>query len=85
MLNINDRPQWRVIQGGSQEYVKKLTADFKNRIRLNCPVRNIRRENNNVKIQSSYKEETFDYVIIATHSDQALSLLSDPTKKEKDI
>lgn len=85
MLNINDRPQWRVIQGGSQEYVKKLTADFKNRIRLNCPVRNIRRENNNVKIQSSNKEETFDYVIIATHSDQALSLLSDPTKKEKDI
>jgi len=85
MLNINDRPQWRVIKGGSQEYVKKLTATFKNRIRLKCPVKKIRRENDTVMIQSSNKEEIFDYVIIATHSDQALSLLSDPTKEEKDI
>ena len=85
MLNINDRPQWRVIQGGSQEYVKKLTASFRNRIRLKCPVKKIRREKDNVKVESAGKEETFDYVIIATHSDQALSLLSDPTKQEQDI
>jgi uncharacterized protein len=85
MLNINDRPQWRVIQGGSQEYVKKLTASFRNRIRLKCPVKKIRRDKNNVKIESSDKEETFDYVILATHSDQALSLLSNPTNEEKDI
>ena len=85
MLNINDRPQWRVIKGGSHEYVKKITARFINKIRLKCPVQKIRRENNRVKIQSAYKEETFDYVVIATHSDQALSLLSDPTNEEKDI
>ena len=85
MLNINDRPQWRVIQGGSQEYVKKLTTNFIDRIRLKCPVKKIRREKNNVKIESADKEETFDYVILATHSDQALSLLSDPTRQEKDI
>jgi predicted NAD/FAD-binding protein len=85
-LNIRNQPQWLTIQNGSRQYVNALTAEFRNQIHLNCPVLSIRRLSKQVLIQTANgTEESYDHVIIATHSDQALKLLSDPSKKERDI
>ncbi|NNJ94146.1 MAG: NAD(P)-binding protein [Halobacteria archaeon] len=86
LLNIRDRPQWRVIKGGSREYVKVLSAPYSDRIRLNEGVDSIRRLPNHVELHTTAgNTEKFDYVFVATHSDQALRLLSDPDRAERDV
>jgi len=86
LLSVNDRPQWWVIHGGSRTYVEPLTAPFRDRIRLNCPVEWVRRHPTQVQVKpSGGPAERFDEVIIATHSDQALRLLADPTPREREI
>lgn len=85
-LNVRDQPQWLVVKGGSREYAKVLTAPFRDRIRLNCPVHSVRRLPDGVEIESiSAPNEHFDHAIVAVHSDQALKLLSDPTDQEQEI
>lgn len=78
MLTVNDRPQWRVVQGGSQSYVRALTASFKDRIRAGHAVQQILRTNDCVEVDG----ERFDRVVIACHSNEALALLTDPTAEE---
>ena len=86
LLSVSDRPQWRVIQGGSRRYVERLTAPFRDRIRLNCPVEWIRRHPTHVQIKPrGGPVERFDQVVIAAHSDQALRLLADSTPLEREI
>jgi predicted NAD/FAD-binding protein len=86
LLQISDRPIWRVIKGGSREYVGKLVAGHRDRIRLNSPVQSIRRIDDRVEVHSATGgTESFDYVFVACHSDQALSLLKDPTPAERQV
>lgn len=85
ILNLRNRLQWRVITGGSSRYVDKLVAPFVERIRLDCPVQNIRRFPDRVELVSRAGSETFDQVILAVHSDQALALLSDPSDLEREV
>ena len=85
MLNINDRPQWLTVTNGSKEYVEKLTASIKKNIRLNCPVRAVKRNKDSVEITSSDGNEIFDYIFFACHSDEALKLISDPSTQEKEV
>jgi predicted NAD/FAD-binding protein len=86
MLNINDRPQWRVIRRGSRQYVTRLVEKFWDRIRLQCPVKRIVRSKDGVEISSSDgKPSQFDNVILATHSDQALEILEKPSPAEAEI
>lgn len=86
MLSINDRPTWRTIKGGSRKYVEKIVEGFREKIRLNTPVTNIRREGGQVIIRDGQGgEETFDRAILACHSDQALRMISDPDVAERDI
>ena len=86
LLQIKDRPVWRVIKGGSRQYVAKLVAEHRDRIRLNSPVQSIRRLGNSVELYSaSGGREVFDYVFVACHSDQALSLLKDATPTEREV
>lgn len=73
MLDLRDRPQWRVIQGGSKRYVEALTAPFADRIRLRTPVRSVVRRDDHVAVGG----ERFDHVVLATHADQALAILGD--------
>ena len=85
-LRLRNQPQWLVIQGGSRKYVERLTAPYAQKIRLNCPVESLKRETNRVLLKPRGGEaETFDSVIVATHSDQALRMLSDPTDRETEI
>ncbi len=86
MLNLFRRPQWRVIQGGSWEYAKRLTAPFQDRIRLSTPVAGVRRSSTGVEVApANGAAERFDAVVIATHSDQALRLLADASPEEQEI
>ena len=86
LLNIMDRPQWRVIKGGSREYVKVLTAPWRNRIRLNEAVVSVKRQPTHVELRTAAGvTEHFDYLFIASHSDQALAMLSDPTQPEREV
>ncbi len=86
MLGFRDRPQWATVSGGSARYVDALVAPFRERIRLNAPVRSIAREREHVEISSLGSEpERFDQVVIATHSDQALTLLDAPTASEVEL
>ena len=86
LLQTSDRPTWRVIKGGSREYVDKLVAGHRDRIRLNSPVQAVRRVDDRVEVQTaSGGREIFDYVFIACHSDQALSMLEDATADERSV
>jgi predicted NAD/FAD-binding protein len=86
LLSVRDQPQWRVVAGGSSRYVDRLVAPLRGRIRLASPVRRVRRKHAVVEIVSDGRApETFDQVVLATHSDQALRLLDDASAAEKRI
>ena len=75
LLNINNRPQWRVISGGSREYVKKLTAGFQDRIKTSTPVNKVVRQQDQVSVHFENGQQDFDHVVFACHADQALRIL----------
>jgi len=86
LLNINDRPQWYVLEGGSRSYIPALTAPFKDRIQLNSPVTGIKRSDDSVYVQVAKGEwQRFDDVVLSCHSDQALAMLTDATQDEIDV
>ncbi|MBT8100104.1 MAG: FAD-dependent oxidoreductase, partial [Gammaproteobacteria bacterium] len=86
LLQLRDRPQWRVIKGGSREYVTKLIAGHRDRIRLNSPVEKLRRDDMRIQLFTrSAGWEDYDYAFVACHSDQALAMLDDATPSECDI
>jgi predicted NAD/FAD-binding protein len=83
MLALRSRPRWRVIRGGSARYVEALTRPFADRVRLRTPVVCITRAEDHVRVSiAGQGPERFDEVVIATHSDQALAMLSDATAAE---
>lgn len=85
LLELYDRPTWYVIAEGSKNYIGPMVRKLKEKIYLNQKVENIKRENNRVILKCADQEYTFDCVIIATHSDQALKLLSNPSAEEINI
>jgi predicted NAD/FAD-binding protein len=86
MLQINDRPQWRVVKGGSNQYVKVILKKLGSSVRLSCPVQGIQREPGGARITTArYGMERFDAVVLACHSDQALALLKDASPAESNI
>ena len=86
LLQLKDRPVWRVIKGGSREYVKKLVAGHRDRIRLDSPVRRIIRHSTGVEIVTDrHGTEWYDAVFLACHSDQALTMLDKPTPVEREV
>lgn len=86
MLSLTGRPRWRTISGGAARYVEALSEPFARRVRLRCPVRSVSRAQDHVLVRTdAFGAERFDHVVIATHSDQALALLSDPSPREREI
>ncbi len=85
-LNVDERPVWQAVKGGSREYARKLTAPFIGRIRLDTPVTSVRRDRGGVTVRSAHGSvERFDYVFFACHSDQALRLLDGASEAERAI
>jgi predicted NAD/FAD-binding protein len=86
MYSLRHRPRWRTVSGGSRSYVEAISAPWRDRVRLAAPVRRIERLPGRVRIEAKGCEsEEFDEVVIATHSDQALGLLADPSEPEREI
>jgi predicted NAD/FAD-binding protein len=88
-LQVEGRPQWLVVKGGSREYVKKITAPFAERIRVNTPVVRVERGlfGPTVTTRDAHGTHTerFDRVVLACHSDQALAMLADASPLEREI
>ena len=86
MLSVSNRPQWRVIKGGSKAYVAKLTADFKDSIQLSTPIEEVKRSQDGVWIKPKGKDaQKFDWVFFACHSNEALNMLIDASEDERSI
>jgi predicted NAD/FAD-binding protein len=84
LLNFVGRPVWRTVRGGSRVYVDKLTKRFADRIRTCSGVVSINRRADGVEIvDRTGKVELFDHVVIASHADQALAMLGDPSPEER--
>ncbi|HUQ09752.1 MAG TPA: FAD-dependent oxidoreductase [Steroidobacteraceae bacterium] len=85
-LNVDDRPVWQAVKGGSREYMRKLAAPLQRRIELSTPVTGIRRDAAGVTVRTARGGvERFDHVFIACHSDQALQILLDATPAERAV
>lgn len=86
LLKLKGRPVWRTVEGGSQAYVRRITAGFADRLRIGTGARSIMRSGRGVTIVDSQGAASrFDHVVIATHADQALRLLGDPTPDESKL
>ncbi|MDJ0974361.1 MAG: FAD-dependent oxidoreductase [Planctomycetota bacterium] len=85
-LQLKGRPVWRVLVGGSSAYIDPLIAPFRNRVHVNTPVRSLARRDDGVEVcLDDAAPLLFDAAVVATHSDQALRLLADPTSAELDV
>lgn len=86
LLNVSDRPQWYVLQGGSRSYIPALVAPFAERIHLSTPITAVKRHEDGVAIEINGQDWLdFDELVLACHSDQALRLLTDATEAERDV
>ena len=87
LLQVRNRPQWRVIEGGSREYIQPLIFGFEDRIFVNHRVSRVERPPGRSPVLTFQdgSQKVFDQVVLATHSDQALGMLADPTPQEKSI
>ena len=85
MLQVQGRPPWRVVRGGSSSYVQALQSAWSVKVRLSAPVSRVARHADGVVVTTDHGEERFDQVVLACHSDQALALLADPSDAERDV
>jgi predicted NAD/FAD-binding protein len=85
LLRLGGRPQWRTISGGARRYVEAVVGDIRDRVRLRCPVRSLRRRGDGVDVDTATGGERFDHVVVATPGSRALGLLADPTPLEREV
>lgn len=80
LLSIKNRPQWYTVTGGSREYVSRLTASLKDKIKLNCGAKKIRHDGSKIIVEDDKgSKETYDEVIFACHADEALAMIENPS------
>jgi uncharacterized protein len=85
LLSVGDQPEWRTIVGGSARYVDAIAAELGPRVQLGAGVDKIVRRHDGVELHTTSGPVEFDHVVVATHSDQALRLLGDPTPAEREV
>ena len=84
LLSLSDRPTWYTVSGGSHAYVNRFLETFKGTVRAGCGVKSIVRLEHGVQLEfEDGTTEAFDEVVIATHADQAIALLQDPSDDER--
>ena len=82
LIQVNNRPQWYTVAGGARHYVEKILARIPDK-RLNTPVQRIVRDAHSVSLQTHAGFERFDQVILASHADQSLAMLAEPSAQER--
>jgi predicted NAD/FAD-binding protein len=85
MLQVRGRPQWRVVKGGSQAYVRALREVWRVHERIGDAVTRITRGPQRVRVESMSGSADYDQTVLACHSDQALALLGDASEREREI
>ncbi len=85
LLDVNKRPQWFSIKGGSKCYVEKLLQRCSAKLHLATPIEKVSRNTAGVTLLTSSGEHHFDEVILACHSDQALEMIEDPSAAEQQV
>jgi len=86
LMQLRDRPQWLTIPGGSRNYLTALLAPLGDCIRLRSPVSSVSRDRDSVAVTcADAMPEFFDEVVFATHADQTLAMLADPTRAEREV
>ena len=85
LLSVTDRPQWYTLPGGSRSYIAPLTASFRERIRLETPVKSVRNTSQGVEVVTAVGVEKYDAVVLASHSDQSLTLLDESERAIRTI
>jgi uncharacterized protein len=85
MLRLKGRPQWRTVTGGAARYVDRLAASLEGLIRRATPVQKLVRDVDGVTVLTDCGPERFDAAVVAVHGDEALALLGDPTRAEREV
>ena len=86
LLSVRNRPVWRVIEGGSKNYVTQMVKQFQDRVCLSTPIERVERTANAVFVTAKDKPpQSFDHVVFGCHSDQCLRMLADPTSVERSV
>ena len=85
LLQTRERPPWHTVQGGSRSYVQALREEFGGTVRSGSPVHRIDRTEAGVTLLTDQGPQGFDHVVIAAHADQALAMLADPDKAEREL
>ncbi|WP_373081748.1 NAD(P)/FAD-dependent oxidoreductase, partial [Zhongshania sp.] len=84
LLQVNERPQWQTVNGGSRQYIKKMSADFADGIKLNCGIDKVKRFSDHVVlVDNQGASHRFDHVVMAGHADQSLAMLDVPSTAEQ--
>jgi uncharacterized protein len=84
LIQVSNRPQWWTVAGGARQYVDKITANIADK-RLRCPVQRVVRDALGVLVTSGGQTERFDKLVLASHSDQSLALLAEPSDAERAV
>jgi len=84
LLNITDRPQWRTVTGGSKVYVRRVLQDLTD-VRLGAAVTHVTREEELVRVTTGESSVLFDQVVLCTHADQSLGMMTNPSEAERAI
>ncbi len=85
LLELGNQPDWRTVVGGAKRYVDAILGPLGQSVRLDEPVTKITRGVDEVEVHTAHGPEHFDQLVVATHSDQALELLSDPSPVEREV
>lgn len=86
LLQVNNRPTWRTVQGGSQQYVQRIAAQQRFETVLDTGIHSVARHAEGVEIFfANGRRRQFDQVVFACHADEALALLADPSDAERNI
>ena len=84
LLNITDRPQWRTVTGGSKVYVRRVLQDLTD-VRLGAAVTHVTREDDLVRVTTGESSVLFDQVVLCTHADQSLGMMTNPSAAERAV
>ena len=85
LFKLKNRPQWYTVTNRSRTYVKKILEKISGEIFKNYKINNISRSEDNVRLSTGNEHMDYDQVVLASHADQSLNILDNPTEKEKEI